>query len=1502
MTRISAHRGARGILACAVLWLAPLAMANADVTIDASTYLLISTSRADRDHFDFTYTAAAANSAVTVVSDCVAQATSSSPNTQVRDGMLSFPPLPAGGSQVSTDTFTIRQHRLFTFDPSDLSWEIECAVPANARPIANAGAHQSVLAGSTVTLDGSGSSDPEGSPVTFSWSFLFKPENSAATLSDPAAVTPTFVADVEGVYDIRLVVHDGVRDSAPDYVMVATETENTPPVADAGPDQNVFVNDVVQLDGTGSTDVNGGTLAFDWDLVSRPSGSNAVLVGEDTSQPTFVADAVGDYRLRLIVGDEPGATDIDEVVISSAQRNRAPIAMAGTDQVTNPGVVSMLDGTGSFDPDGTAVATYTWSLTSRPAGSNAVLAGAMTPTPSLQTDRAGEYVVQLIVSDGTLSSETDTVLITTNNAAPIAQAGPNQTAVVGATVHLQGSGTDANNDPLAFSWSLTTRPVGSTATLTGPFAPTTGFVPDLPGLYTAQLIVSDGTIDSAPDTLNITATQSNSIILPATISAGLAGSMLVPITITRDPATTGTVVLELTSSNSSVFTVLDPAVTFPAGQNSASVRIRGQALGTAELRALGMAPASFPLATSSVSVSARVNILFANMGLSRTDVGRTFTISYESPVGSLAPAPAGGTPITLTAADPGCVSIPATVTIPAGQTAVAAGIAYGGTTSLTCTTTVTAIGPAGFSADSMTVTVSSVGVGIAESSVVMSHLDTGQTIGIRYESPMGTARMAPAPVPFTLSAADAACVSVTSPGTIASPTLTLRVPISYGGSAPLPCTTTVTVTGPAGYESDSVTITVNAPQLSMPQLGLLGAGLQSSQFTLTLPRSDHPGVTVHFASADPASVRIAPNQTTPGSGTLDVFVPSGSNSATFVIQGGDWVPGQSAAGEVVVTATAPGFASASRPVLFRQSGAMLDLLQAPGLPATPYTAARTYAVTAGVLNLAGAMTSQHVRAGSTLTATISSSSAMIAALEPWNGGGGRLQTLSVDIPGGPSGSSISTFHVHTLSVGTAVLTATVPNGLTTSAGSVEIEVVSGGLDGANPVRVGAGLQRATDVTLASSAHNGVTIHVESNDPRILLAPITGYIVPGTSSIDVQVPAGQRTVPFIVQAVDWTQGGSAPATVSITASGPGMPATPFMLEYVQSAVRMRPLQATTIQSPNLSITLEVGIEDGSEFREQRVRWGGQDLIATVTSSDLTVAQIEEVGGGPLGTIAISQDRSTPRRGVELDAVGVGAATITASIPGFITLPAGIRQVTVTDDGTQAQLSLPPLTVLGGGLQTNVLTFDIPHRNHAGMTVTITSSDANRVRVAPNYTTAGTTLPLTVQVPAGATRVDFVLQGRAWNLGSSSATVNITASATTSVFAQAASRSVSYRQATIGLPLPDEMHVSDANLDLTAALGVFSLSPFEFTAQRAGPAGVVVTLESNFPNRAELDPNGGGPGAGSVVRTIPAGQASIPFDAPGGVELDPLTVGVTAISASAPGFRDTDASGQNVDIVP
>ena len=108
------------------------------------------------------------------------------------------------------------------------------AVLRAAAPIAAAGPDQiNVPLGSVVSLDGSGSSDPDGDPLTFAWKFLVRPAGSAAVLTAPTSATPTFTADRNGSYQIQLTVTAGGQ-TATDTVTVTTL--NRPPVANAGVD------------------------------------------------------------------------------------------------------------------------------------------------------------------------------------------------------------------------------------------------------------------------------------------------------------------------------------------------------------------------------------------------------------------------------------------------------------------------------------------------------------------------------------------------------------------------------------------------------------------------------------------------------------------------------------------------------------------------------------------------------------------------------------------------------------------------------------------------------------------------------------------------------------------------------------------------------------------------------------------------------------------------------------------------------------------------------------------------------------------------------------------------------------------------------------------------------------------------------------------------------------------------------------------------------------------
>ena len=97
-------------------------------------------------------------------------------------------------------------------------------------PIADAGPDQTVNENQLVTLDGSGSHDPEQDPLTFLWQQAAS-DSVQVTLSDPTAVNPTFTApsglSQDTALTFNLVVNDGHRDSAIDSVVITATVANS---------------------------------------------------------------------------------------------------------------------------------------------------------------------------------------------------------------------------------------------------------------------------------------------------------------------------------------------------------------------------------------------------------------------------------------------------------------------------------------------------------------------------------------------------------------------------------------------------------------------------------------------------------------------------------------------------------------------------------------------------------------------------------------------------------------------------------------------------------------------------------------------------------------------------------------------------------------------------------------------------------------------------------------------------------------------------------------------------------------------------------------------------------------------------------------------------------------------------------------------------------------------------------------------------------------------------
>lgn len=282
----------------------------------------------------------------------------------------------------------------------------------NTAPVANAGPPQSHLAGTTVYLNGSGSTDQNGDSLSYAWKMEVSPAGSTATLANENMVNPSFFADRGGTYVISLIVNDDTSNSLPAYATVLVTDQNTVPIANAGADQDVNTNTLVSLSATGSYDGDGDPLTYLWTMGSKPVGSSASLANSSALVTTFTADIAGVYTISLIVNDGHNSSLVDTVTVTASFVNAAPVANGGPDQNIMAGATVSLDGVGSTDANADLLA-FSWSMTSKPAGSQAALSGTTSASPSFTADKDGIYIVSLTVNDGTVdSSLPDTVQIT----------------------------------------------------------------------------------------------------------------------------------------------------------------------------------------------------------------------------------------------------------------------------------------------------------------------------------------------------------------------------------------------------------------------------------------------------------------------------------------------------------------------------------------------------------------------------------------------------------------------------------------------------------------------------------------------------------------------------------------------------------------------------------------------------------------------------------------------------------------------------------------------------------------------------------------------------------------------------------------------------------------------------------------------------------------------------------------------------------------------------------
>lgn len=383
----------------------------------------------------------------------------------------------------------------------------------NRSPSAMTGPDQTAPEGSEVVLDATGSADPDGDPLTYTWQQLTGPEASF-DLSNPVrpVITLPQVGREGAVLSFQLTVGDGQLSSSPAITTVSVTNVNQAPTADAGIDFEVPEGTNVTLDGSRSVDPDGDPLTYIWTQTAGPAVTlNLAHPALPTFTAPFASTAGETLSFLLVVGDESLSSAPAAVTVSVFNVNQPPVANAGAGQVVNEGDTVVLHGEASSDPDGETI-SYQWNQ----VGGTPVAIDLADPSrpsftaPAVAAEGA-TLTFQLMVNDGELSSEAALANVTVKNVnkAPVVDAGTPQTVKEGSSVTLDGSGSyDPDGDMLTYEWVQT---AGAAVLVDNPTAMQPSFT--APSVsYESTLIflltVSDGTL-SASASVEVTAQNVN---------------------------------------------------------------------------------------------------------------------------------------------------------------------------------------------------------------------------------------------------------------------------------------------------------------------------------------------------------------------------------------------------------------------------------------------------------------------------------------------------------------------------------------------------------------------------------------------------------------------------------------------------------------------------------------------------------------------------------------------------------------------------------------------------------------------------------------------------------------------------------------------------------------------------------------------------------------------------------------------------------------------------------
>lgn len=191
--------------------------------------------------------------------------------------------------------------------------------------------------------------------------------------------------------------------------------------------------------------------------------------------------------------------------LEPAVRGSAPLADAGIGEIVRISSPITLDGSASVDPDG-SIATYQWRLLSAPAGSMAAIADASLPVTMLTPDVAGDYELELEVTDDAGNRDQSRVSYRVLLLPLTVEAGADLAIQWRKRTQLTGQLLNAEDpDQPVLTWSFVSKPARSTTVLENPSTLAPSFVADAVGTYVVQLVATTSA-HASTDTVTVVVT------------------------------------------------------------------------------------------------------------------------------------------------------------------------------------------------------------------------------------------------------------------------------------------------------------------------------------------------------------------------------------------------------------------------------------------------------------------------------------------------------------------------------------------------------------------------------------------------------------------------------------------------------------------------------------------------------------------------------------------------------------------------------------------------------------------------------------------------------------------------------------------------------------------------------------------------------------------------------------------------------------------------------------